>query len=166
MFGKKERKPVAIQTLIGANTRIEGDLRFTGGCHIDGDVNGSVTGSGDSDAYLSVSENGRVQGNVDVPRLALSGMVEGDVYVGERAELGPTARVNGNVHYNLIEIAAGAEINGQLIHEAPAAQKSRSEAAAKASAAASAQAASEAAAAADSSITKVDAAAEAAKESS
>jgi cytoskeletal protein CcmA (bactofilin family) len=120
MFGIKSRKAVAIQTLIGSDTRIEGDLRFEGGCHIDGLVNGSVKGGNDPEAYLSVSEQGRVQGNVSVPRLGLSGTVDGDVVVTERAELGPTARVNGNVHYNLIEIAAGAEINGQLIHEAPA----------------------------------------------
>jgi cytoskeletal protein CcmA (bactofilin family) len=122
MFGKW-RKAVSIQTLIGEDTRIEGDLRFEGGCHIDGLVNGSVTGGNDPEAYLSVSENGRVQGNVNVPRLGLSGTVDGDVVVSDRAELGPTARVNGNVHYNLIEIAAGAEINGQLIHESQAVKR-------------------------------------------
>ena len=118
MFGNKGRKPVSIQTLIGEGTRIEGDLRFEGGCHIDGLINGSVVGGNDPDAHLSVSEHGRVQGSVHVPRLALSGAVEGDVVVTERVELGPTASVTGNVHYNLIEIAAGAEINGKLIHEA------------------------------------------------
>ena len=122
MFSKKGRKPATIQTLVGSDTRIDGDLHFIAGCHIDGVINGSVSGGDDKDAYLSVSERGRVQGNVNVPRLGLSGTVEGDVVVTERAELGPTARVNGNVHYNLIEIAAGAEINGQLIHEAPAVQ--------------------------------------------
>ena len=116
MFGKKGSRPSAIQTLIGADTHIDGDLHFTGGCHIDGVVNGSVSGD-TADAYLSVSQNGRVEGNVTVPRLGLSGSVEGDVYVTEKAELSSTAKVNGNVHYNLIEIAAGAEINGQLIHE-------------------------------------------------
>lgn len=116
MFGKKRRKSAAIQTLIGSDTSIEGDLHFEAGCHIDGLVNGSVTGGDDKDAYLSISKNGRVQGNVIVPRLGLSGTVDGDVIVTERAELGPTARVNGNVHYNVIEIAAGAEINGQLLH--------------------------------------------------
>lgn len=120
MFGKKGRRPAAIQTLIGADTRIEGDLHFEKGCHVDGQVNGSVVAGSDSDAFLSVSENGRVLGNVKVPRLGLSGTVEGDVHVSERAELGATARVVGNVHYHLIEIAAGAEINGKLIHEASA----------------------------------------------
>lgn len=50
-------------------------------------------------------------------RLALSGTVEGDVVITERAELSETARVVGDVYYNLIEIAAGAEINGKLIHK-------------------------------------------------
>jgi cytoskeletal protein CcmA (bactofilin family) len=118
MFGIKDRRPTAIHTLIGENTRIEGDLLFVGGCHVDGQVNGNVRADHDPDAYLSVSENGRVQGSVEVPRLALSGTVLGDVVVSEKVELGPTARVDGNVHYNLIETAAGAEINGQLIHAA------------------------------------------------
>jgi cytoskeletal protein CcmA (bactofilin family) len=117
MFGKKGLKPNSIQTLIGESARIEGNLLFDGGCHVDGVVHGNVTGSGDSDAFLSVSHQGSVQGDVDVPRLALSGTVEGNVLVSDRVEFGPTARVNGNVHYNLIEIAAGAEINGKLIHE-------------------------------------------------
>ncbi len=119
MFEKKGRKSAAIQTLIGANTHIDGDVRFEGGFHIDGTVNGSIVGGNDSEACLSISEHGRVQGNVNVPILDLSGTVEGDVVVSERAELGPTARVNGNVYYNLIEMAAGAEINGKLIREAP-----------------------------------------------
>ena len=68
-------------------------------------------------AFLSVSEYGRVQGDVEVPRLALSGTVEGNVIVTDRAEFGPTAKVVGDVYYNLIEIAAGAEINGKLIHQ-------------------------------------------------
>ena len=117
MFGKKGRRPVAIQTLIGADAHIDGDLTFSGGCHVDGVVNGGVTGSADKKAFLSISQNGRVEGNVCVPCLGLSGSVEGDVIVTEKAELSATAKVNGNVHYNLIEIAAGAEINGQLIHE-------------------------------------------------
>lgn len=121
MFGKKGLKSAAIQTLIGQSAVIEGNLRFEGGCHIDGLVRGNVGGSGDGIAYLSVSENGRVLGNVEVPQLALSGAVEGNVIVRERAELGPTARVTGDVYYNLIEIAAGAEINGKLIHQPGAA---------------------------------------------
>ena len=44
MFGKKsEGKPLGrIDSLIGAGTRIEGSLFFTGGLRIDGEVKGSV----------------------------------------------------------------------------------------------------------------------------
>ena len=116
MFGSKRRKNKAVHTLIGAGTRIEGDLRFEGGCHIDGVVHGGVVADRDPEAFLSISEDGRVEGSVRVPRVMLHGTVQGDVYVSELVELGPTARVVGNLHYELIEMAAGAEINGQLIH--------------------------------------------------
>ncbi len=119
MIGRKRRRPVAIQTLIGEGTRVEGDLCFTGGARIDGVVNGGVTAGRDRNAFLSVSEKGCVEGNIRVPHLALSGTVRGDVFVGDKAEFSPTAKVTGNVHYQLIEIAAGAEITGKLIHEAP-----------------------------------------------
>jgi cytoskeletal protein CcmA (bactofilin family) len=116
MFGKKGLKPTSIQTLIGEKARIEGNLNFEGGCHVDGVVFGSVGGTKANGAFLSVSELGTVEGDVDVPRLALSGTVQGNVVVSDRAEFGPTAKVIGDVYYNLIEIAAGAEINGKLIH--------------------------------------------------
>ena len=119
MIGRKRRRPAAIQTLIGEGTCLKGDLHFVGGAHIDGTVNGEVTSSLDLNAFLSVSEKGRVEGNIRVPHLALSGTVKGDVFVADKAEFGPTAKVIGNVHYQLIEIAAGAEINGKLIHEEP-----------------------------------------------
>jgi cytoskeletal protein CcmA (bactofilin family) len=93
-------------------------LCCAGGAHIDGTVNGGVTSGGDWNAFLSVSEKGRIEGNIRVPHLAVNGSVKGDMFVSDKAEFGPTAKVIGNVHYHLIEIAAGAEINGKLIHEA------------------------------------------------
>jgi cytoskeletal protein CcmA (bactofilin family) len=117
MFGRNKRKNGIVHTLVGSGSRIEGDLRFDGGCHVDGVVHGSVVAERDSDSFLSISEDGRVEGSVKVPRVVLHGTVQGDVHCSELVELGPTARVIGNLHYELIEMAAGAEVNGQLIHE-------------------------------------------------
>ena len=117
MFGRKQRRHTVVETLVGSNTRISGDLHFTGGCHIDGAVNGSVSADPDSHAALSISEDGQVDGGVSVPYVVLNGIVRGDVYANQRVELGATARVIGNVYYNLIEMAIGAEINGKLVHQ-------------------------------------------------
>jgi len=117
MLGRKQRRHTVVDTLVGANTRISGDLHFTGGCHVDGTVNGSGTADPDSKSALSISEEGNVDGGVTVPYVVLNGIVRGDVFANQRVELGPTARVIGNVYYNLIEMAIGAEINGKLVHQ-------------------------------------------------
>jgi len=117
MFGRKQRKHSVIDTLIGPNSSVSGDLHFAGGCHIDGTVKGSVTSDPDSNSAVSISEEGGVEGGVSVSYVVLNGIVRGDVYANQRVELGPTARVIGNVYYNLIEMAIGAEINGKLVHQ-------------------------------------------------
>ena len=117
MFGQKKRKHSVIDTLVGTNSKVNGDLHFEGGCHIDGMVKGGVSADAESSSALSISEEGMVEGGVTVPYVVLNGIVRGDVYANQRVELGPTARVIGNVYYNLIEMAIGAEINGKLVHQ-------------------------------------------------
>ncbi len=117
MFNKKQRRHTAVDTLVGPNSRLDGDLNFEGGCHVDGTVKGKVSADTQSDSALSVSEEGTVEGGVTVPYVVLHGIVRGDVFATKRVELGPTARVIGNVYYNLIEMAIGAEINGKLVHQ-------------------------------------------------
>jgi len=117
MLGRKQRRHTVVETLVGSNTKISGDLHFSGGCHVDGTVNGSVSADPDSQSALSISEEGNIDGGVTVPYVVLNGIVRGDVFANQRVELGPTARVIGNVYYNLIEMAIGAEINGKLVHQ-------------------------------------------------
>lgn len=117
MFGRKQRRHSVVDTLVGSNSEVNGDVHFQGGCHIDGLVKGSVSADPESGSALSISEDGTVEGGVTVPYLVLNGIVRGDVVANQRVELGPTARVIGNVYYNLIEMAIGAEINGKLVHQ-------------------------------------------------
>ncbi|MEM7430978.1 MAG: polymer-forming cytoskeletal protein [Pseudomonadota bacterium] len=116
MFGKKDRKRPVIDTLVGPNSELNGDVTFEGSCHVDGTIKGNVSADSESESTLSISEDGRVEGGVTVPYVVLHGIVKGDVFASQRVELGPTARVIGNVYYNLIEMAIGAEINGKLVH--------------------------------------------------
>jgi cytoskeletal protein CcmA (bactofilin family) len=110
---KGRRKP--IDTLIGQNSEVQGDIKFNGGIHIDGAVRGNVV-TDDPQSVLQVSEMGSIQGEVRVPYILLNGVVIGDVHSGRHIELSSKARVTGNVYYNLIEMAVGAEVNGKLVH--------------------------------------------------
>ena len=116
MFKRNKEKKAQIDTLIGAQTRINGDVEFAGGLHIDGYVNGNVRGDSNPGTFLSVSEQGCIEGSVAAPNVILNGIVKGDIEAGDRVELGAKARVLGNVQYTVIETAVGAQINGKLIH--------------------------------------------------
>jgi cytoskeletal protein CcmA (bactofilin family) len=117
MFGRNKKvNSTRIETLVGKNTKISGNLSFTGGLHVEGEVEGSVQ-AGDEFSVLILSESGLIKGDVHVPNMILNGSVEGDVYASDHVELAPQARITGNVYYNLIEMSMGATLNGNLIHQ-------------------------------------------------
>lgn len=116
MARMRKFKPPKVSTVIGQGTRLVGDLHFAGGLHLDGAVQGNVSADAGSHATLTVSEQGRIEGDVRVDNLILNGTVLGDVYASERVELASKARVTGTVHYCMLEMAMGAEVNGQLVH--------------------------------------------------
>jgi cytoskeletal protein CcmA (bactofilin family) len=119
MFGKRdERKPLAkIDTLIGAGTVIEGNIRFSGGLRIDGEVRGNVEAAdGASASTLVLSEQARIEGVVAVAYLVTNGTVVGQVSVAECLEMQPRAKIVGDVEYSLIEMHQGAVVEGRLVH--------------------------------------------------
>ncbi|HEY0178258.1 MAG TPA: polymer-forming cytoskeletal protein [Dokdonella sp.] len=120
MFGSDKRNAkavAAISTLIAEGTKIRGDVHFSGGLHLEGVIDGSVSADG-ADAVLTLSEKGRINGEVRVSNAVVNGTVNGDVFVGERLELAGNARVEGNIHYKVLEMAAGAQINGKMLYQA------------------------------------------------
>ena len=114
VFGKS--KAAKIATVIGEGTVLKGSIIFSGGLHVDGRVEGNVQAEPDSSSALTLSEKGIIDGDIHVPNVIINGEVNGDVYGGQRVELAPKARVTGTVYYNLLEMAMGASVNGQLIH--------------------------------------------------
>ncbi len=115
MFNRSEKNSTRIDTLIGRSARIQGDVEFSGGLHIDGQVAGSVRVAPGGTASVSVSEHGLIEGSIEAPHVVLNGTVNGDIMASERVVLGAKARVRGNVSYGVIEMALGAEITGRLI---------------------------------------------------
>jgi cytoskeletal protein CcmA (bactofilin family) len=119
--GKKPKTAGAkVDTIIGQQSRIEGDVHFSGGLHVDGRIKGNIIAADGSASVLTVSEHGDIEGDVRVPTVILNGTVTGDVHSEERIELAAKAKVNGNVYYSLIEMAMGAAVNGSLVHRGEA----------------------------------------------
>jgi cytoskeletal protein CcmA (bactofilin family) len=117
MLDKLARKPNekpcnTIDTLIGVSTDMRGDITFSGGLRIDGKVKGNITARSDDNSTLVLSENAVVTGNVSVPHMIVNGKIKGNVISAERLELQSRADIQGDVTYKMLEIAAGAQVNG------------------------------------------------------
>src|SRR5262245_18495881 len=102
-------------SLIAAGTEIRGDVHFTGRLHIDGRVEGSIRADG-NDAVLTLSNHAQINGEILAPHIVINGAVTGDVTASERLELASNARVEGNVFYKVLEMSAGAQINGKMVY--------------------------------------------------
>ncbi len=117
MFFKKSNKiDSRIDTLIGADTRVEGNIYFSGGLRIDGAVHGNVAEPVDSPSTLILSEHGRIEGAVAAAKIVLNGKVIGPVKAGQFIELQSKARITGDLHYKSLEMHTGAVIEGRLIY--------------------------------------------------
>lgn len=132
MFGNKSNRgdQTVVDTLIGPQVVIRGDLVFSGGLYIEGRIHGKVIAEDGSPAMVTLAEQGCIEGEVRAPVIIINGQLDGDVHAAERVELAPKARVRGNVHYQVVEMSAGAQLTGRLIHAAAAAQTAPGEASA------------------------------------
>lgn len=115
MFGKKTTS--TIDTLIGAATRVEGDIHFKGGLRIDGQVRGNVIAEPGSSGMLVISENARVEGAVRGAHMVINGEIIGAVDSSALLELQPKARITGDVVYKALEMHGGAVVSGRLTPE-------------------------------------------------
>lgn len=120
MFGIK--KQPAIRSLVGEGTRLQGELQFSDGLRIDGEIVGDVIATGGR-SIVVISEKARVQGRVKASHVIINGTIEGPVESDELLELQPKARIVGDVHYASLEMHQGATIDGELHPMIPAEAK-------------------------------------------
>ncbi|QNP41594.1 bactofilin family protein [Lysobacter solisilvae (ex Woo and Kim 2020)] len=118
MFKKDKKAAIApgqVDTLIGPQVVIRGDFHFVGGLYVEGRIIGKVIASNGEAAQVTIAETGVIEGEVRAPNVVINGQLVGDAY-GEQVEMHPKARVNGNVHYQVIEMIAGSTLTGRLVH--------------------------------------------------
>ena len=120
MFGSKKKSlpQNSIDSLIGAGTRVEGNVIFKGGLRVDGEVRGNISSESGRDGTLVVSEKASVEGAISVGHVVINGVVIGPIVAAESLELLPSARVTGDVEYHQVEMQQGAVIQGRLVHQA------------------------------------------------
>jgi cytoskeletal protein CcmA (bactofilin family) len=117
MFGdKKKVASGAIETLIGKDTVVEGNVLFKGGLRVDGTIRGNVTAEDGASAILVISENALVEGEVHASHLVVNGTINGPVQSDGLVELQPKARITGNLRYRALEMHHGATVDGNLSH--------------------------------------------------
>ena len=117
MAFKKKIKSMRVDTLIGKHSKIVGNILYTGGVHIEGEVEGNLMADQVDKGFVVVSESGFVKGEIRGPTVIVYGTVNGDVYATGTIELAASAKITGSVYYNLLEMTTGAEVNGNLVHQ-------------------------------------------------
>lgn len=97
-------------TVIARGNRIEGALSGSADIQVEGELQGSIEGSG----LVRVAEEGRVEGTLAGRVVVVAGTVRGDIAAAETAELESSAKVYGNITAPRIRIADGASFDGQV----------------------------------------------------
>jgi cytoskeletal protein CcmA (bactofilin family) len=122
MFGSKKNNTPQnrIDSLIGVGTRIEGNVSFSGGLRVDGEIRGNISSDKGQSGTLVISEQASVEGEISVGHVVINGTVIGPVFAGESLELLPNARVTGDVEYHQLEMQQGAVVQGRLVHQTSA----------------------------------------------
>lgn len=112
MLGKSSPKTQIPDTtsvnLIGAGTKITGDITSAGDVRIDGHLTGNIVIAG----KFVLGPNGMVEGNITSANADLSGEVKGKVSVTEILMLKSTARINGDIITGKLAIEPGALFTG------------------------------------------------------
>lgn len=110
----KSVKTAKLSTLVAQNVHVSGDIEFSEGLRMDGQVTGNVTGRPGDESLLVVSDQGAIHGNVSAYDVIINGRVVGDVTVAHFVELQSNAHVEGNIYYQKLRMDVGATVEGKL----------------------------------------------------
>ena len=111
-WNRKKQPP--LRSLIGEGIVVKGTIDFSDGLRVDGEVQGDLMSRRDGPSLLVVGAKARVTGKVNADHVIIVGEVIGPVLCTGLLELQPSARIVGDVTYELLEMHPGAVIDGEL----------------------------------------------------
>ena len=100
-----------INAFLGSGTIYEGKLNFQGSVRIDGIFTGEVQ----SEGTLIVGKDAKVQGQVWVGQLVLSGNFQGEVLASKKVVLHKTAHLLGSLKTPVLVVEEGAKLEGEIV---------------------------------------------------
>jgi len=105
MFGRSATK---LETVIGADSTVKGEMVVRGTVRIDGYLEGDIRAD-----WVIVGETGRIRGNVKTRAMVVGGRVDGNIEGSEIVELKDKAQVFGEICTAKLSISEGALFEGQ-----------------------------------------------------
>ncbi|MDR2021019.1 MAG: polymer-forming cytoskeletal protein [Treponema sp.] len=100
----------SINTFVGANAELNGDLETDGFTRIDGAIRGSLTVRG----RVIIGESARLCSAVSGTAVTIGGVVRGNVLASERLTILSTAIVLGDIITRRIQADEGCLIHGRV----------------------------------------------------
>lgn len=124
MFKKNKKKQIVeapaaprprVDAVLNRTLKIAGDVYFSGILHVECTIEGDLI-SDDENSTLILSDAGHIKGSVKSANVMINGRIDGNVLANNKVELYEKSRINGDLHYNLLEMAVGAGVTGKLVH--------------------------------------------------
>jgi cytoskeletal protein CcmA (bactofilin family) len=103
------QSPVGFETVLGANSTIEGVLRSNANVRLDGTFSGTLEINGN----ILIGETARINADVNAKNISIAGAVRGNV-TGKKVQLLRTGRIWGDIHAMALTTEEGAFIDGKI----------------------------------------------------
>ncbi len=105
----KKQTPDAIVSLLGEGVEVVGEISFAQGLRVDGNIRGKVR----SEATLVIGPKGKVEGEITVRRVSISGEFHGSIHASDRIEIRREGKAYGDLYTPCLIIEAGALFEGK-----------------------------------------------------
>lgn len=108
-MGKKSAVRIEVQSIVAADTILEGTFYAKSAARIDGTIKGSIR----SEGTLFIGENGKVEGNIHARQIFIAGEVRGDLFADEKIEASATGKIYGDIKTMSLIIDENAVFQGK-----------------------------------------------------
>jgi cytoskeletal protein CcmA (bactofilin family) len=99
----------SVETIIGVNSVLEGNLKTDKTVRIDGKIIGNI----ETTAGVLIGADAVIEGNITAEIVMLGGTVKGNITAPDGIEILPKAKMSGDIKTNLLTIAEGACFEGK-----------------------------------------------------